>query len=85
MCSGARLLPQPKAEDAFCGEVLCTFVLVLTVFAATDGELMSKLGHIPALLPFAIGMAVLLGEVRTPMKICFDPFGGTRRIFVSQA
>lgn len=51
-----------QAEDAFGGEVLCTFLLVTTVFAATDGVLGQKHGHIHALLPFAIGMAVLLGE-----------------------
>lgn len=50
-----------QAVDAFGGEVLCTFLLVLTVFAATDGEMSRKHGHISALLPFAIGMAVLLG------------------------
>lgn len=48
--------------DAFGGEVLCTYLLVTTVFAATDGELGKKHGHIHALLPFAIGMAVLLCE-----------------------
>lgn len=47
---------------AFYGEILCTFYLVTIVFAATDGVLCKKLGHIGALLPFAIGMTVLLGE-----------------------
>lgn len=59
------------AEDAFGGEVLCTFLLVTTVFAATDGVLGQKHGHIHALLPFAIGMAVLLAHlVLIPVDGC---------------
>ena len=51
-----------KAKDAFAGEVLCTFLLVVTVFSATDAEVGRKFKHTGALLPLSIGMAVLLGE-----------------------
>ncbi|CAM9120725.1 unnamed protein product [Ascophyllum nodosum] len=53
------------AANAFGGEVLCTFLLVLTVFAACDGELGRKDAFIGPLVPWAIGMAVLLGESTT--------------------
>lgn len=55
--------PNLQAVDAFGGEVLCTFLLVMTVFAATDGQLGHKKVFIGSLLPWAIGMAVFLGEV----------------------
>lgn len=51
-----------QAADAFGGEVLCTFLLVTTIFAASDGELTRKHNHTGPLLPLVIGMAVLLGE-----------------------
>lgn len=41
---------------------MCTFLLVITVFAATDTELGKKMAHTGALLPFAIGIAVVIGE-----------------------
>ncbi|CAM9878122.1 unnamed protein product, partial [Sphacelaria rigidula] len=57
--------------DAFGGEVLCTFLSVTTVFAATDGVMGNKHGHIRTLLPFAIGMAVLLSHlVLIPVDGC---------------
>lgn len=52
-----------QAADAFGGEVLCTFLLVLSVYAATDGELSRKHAHISANLPLAIGLTVLLGAL----------------------
>lgn len=54
-----------QAADAFGGEVLATFLLIITVFAATDGELHLKAGHISPLLPFVIGMAVFVCECTT--------------------
>ena len=51
-----------RATDAFAGEVLCTFLLVVTVFSATDGEVGRKFKHTGALLPLSIGFAVLLGK-----------------------
>ncbi|CAN0420553.1 unnamed protein product, partial [Discosporangium mesarthrocarpum] len=52
-----------KVEDAFGGEVLCTFLLVLVVFAATDGEMGRRLKHIQPTLPLAIGMAVCVDHL----------------------
>lgn len=46
--------------------MLCTFLLVLTVFAATDGELGRKNAFIGPLIPWAIGMVVFLGELLIP-------------------
>lgn len=57
------LHPNLQAVDAFGGEVLCTFLLVMTVFAATDGQLGRKNAFIGPLLPWVISMAVFLGEV----------------------
>ncbi|CAM9382637.1 unnamed protein product [Choristocarpus tenellus] len=58
-------------EDAFGGEVICTFMLVLTVFAATDGEMGRKLHHIQPMLPLAIGMAVTIAHlVLIPVDGC---------------
>ncbi|CAM9314702.1 unnamed protein product [Choristocarpus tenellus] len=57
--------------DAFIGEVVCTFMLVLTVFAATDGEMGRRLYHIQPLLPFAIGMTVCIAHlVLIPVDGC---------------
>eukprot|EP00904_Undaria_pinnatifida_P002901 jgi/Undpi1/12611/HiC_scaffold_6.g02280.m1 len=65
------LAPGVEAVDAFGGEVLCTFLLVVTVFAATDGEMDRKQKHTGALLPLSIGMAVLLGNlVMIPLDGC---------------
>eukprot|EP00752_Nemacystus_decipiens_P008578 g7659.t2 len=56
--------------DAFGGEVLCTFLLMITVFSACDGELARKNSGAP-LLPFVIGMAVLLAHlVLIPIDGC---------------
>ncbi|CBN74002.1 aquaporin [Ectocarpus siliculosus] len=52
-----------SAADAFGAEVLCTFLLVVTVFAACDGELGRKNAHTGPLLPLVIGMAVLLAHL----------------------
>lgn len=51
-----------QAGEAFGAEVLCTFLLVVTVFTACDGELGRKNAHTGPLLPLVIGMAVLIGE-----------------------
>lgn len=59
-----------KAANAFGGEVLCTFFLVINVFAATDGEMNRKLKHTGALLPLSIGMAVLLGKISAEALGC---------------
>ncbi|CAM9120088.1 unnamed protein product [Ascophyllum nodosum] len=57
--------------DAFAGEVLCTFLLVLTVFAATDGELVNKHAFAGPLVPWVIGMAVLLSHlIMIPIDGC---------------
>ncbi|CAM9302114.1 unnamed protein product, partial [Hapterophycus canaliculatus] len=57
--------------NAFGGEVLCTFLLVVTVFAACDGELGRKNSHIGPLLPLVIGAAVLLSHlVLIPIDGC---------------
>lgn len=45
--------------------MLCTFVLVITVFAACDGEMDRKFKHTGPLLPLSIGMAALLGKSRS--------------------
>ncbi|CAM9762602.1 unnamed protein product [Scytosiphon promiscuus] len=59
------------AKNAFGGEVLCTFLLLVTIFAACDGELGRKNGHIGALLPLVIGGAVLLSHlVLIPIDGC---------------
>eukprot|EP00903_Cladosiphon_okamuranus_P015435 g14256.t1 len=59
-----------SAADAFGGEVLCTFLLMITVFSACDGELARKNSGAP-LLPFVIGMAVLLAHlVMIPIDGC---------------
>lgn len=55
------LYPNLQAIDAFGGEVLCTFLLVMIVFAATDGQLGRKKAFISPFLPWAISMAVFLG------------------------
>lgn len=57
------LYPNLQAIDAFGGEVLCTFLLVMIVFAATDGQLCRKKAFIGPFFPWAISMAVFLGEV----------------------
>ncbi|CAM9121113.1 unnamed protein product [Ascophyllum nodosum] len=59
------------AVNAFGGEVLCTFLLVLTVFASCDGELGRNHACIGPLVPWAIGMAVLLGHlILVPIDGC---------------
>lgn len=60
-----------EAKDAFAGEVLCTFVLVVTVFSATDAEVGRKFKHTGALLPLSIGLAVLLDHlIMIPVDGC---------------
>ncbi|CAN0270448.1 unnamed protein product, partial [Hapterophycus canaliculatus] len=57
--------------DAFGAEVLCTFVLMVTIFAACDGELGRENAHIGPLLPLVIGSAVLLSHlVLIPIDGC---------------
>ena len=68
MFSGRIHLLLSQAADAFGGEVLCTFLLMVTVFSACDGELARKNSGAP-LLPFVIGMAVLLGEDRRAIRL----------------
>ncbi|CAM9465452.1 unnamed protein product [Laminaria digitata] len=59
------------AADAFAGEVLCTFLLVTTVFSATDGQVGHKFKHTGALLPLSIGFAVLLDHlIMIPVDGC---------------
>ncbi|CAN0393167.1 unnamed protein product, partial [Hapterophycus canaliculatus] len=57
--------------DALIGEILCTFVLMVTIFAACDGEIERSSAHVGPLLPFAIGSAVLLSHlVLIPIDGC---------------
>ncbi|CAM9096541.1 unnamed protein product [Phaeothamnion confervicola] len=48
---------------AFGGEVMGTFLLVLTVLVATNGYMGAKMGYIPLHLPLAIGMAVFVAHL----------------------
>ncbi|CAN0214032.1 unnamed protein product [Ascophyllum nodosum] len=50
-------------RDAFAGEVMCTCLLALAVFAATDGELGRKNAFTGPLVPLVIGMTVLLSHL----------------------
>ncbi|CAN0470176.1 unnamed protein product [Ectocarpus sp. 12 AP-2014] len=60
-----------SAIEAFGAEVLCTFLLVVTVFTACDGELGRKNAHTGPLLPLVIGMAVLIAHlVLIPIDGC---------------
>ncbi|CAN0061807.1 unnamed protein product [Ectocarpus sp. 8 AP-2014] len=60
-----------QAGEAFGAEVLCTFLLVVTVFTACDGELGRKNAHTGPLLPLVIGMAVLIAHlVLIPIDGC---------------
>ncbi|CAM9677662.1 unnamed protein product [Pylaiella littoralis] len=60
-----------SAGDAFGGEVLCTFLLVTTVFSACDGALSRRSPHTGPLLPLVIGTAVLLAHlVMIPIDGC---------------
>ncbi|CAM9762462.1 unnamed protein product, partial [Scytosiphon promiscuus] len=57
--------------DALIGEVLCTFVLMVTIFAACDGEVERSNSHVGPLLPLVIGSAVLLSHlVLIPVDGC---------------
>ncbi|CAM9232943.1 unnamed protein product [Phaeothamnion confervicola] len=44
-------------------EIAGTMLLVLVVFTATNGYLGTKLAHIPAMLPWSIGMAVFIAHL----------------------
>ncbi|CAM9492968.1 unnamed protein product [Ascophyllum nodosum] len=60
-----------EAKNAFGGEVMCTFLLVTTVFASSDGELGRNNAFIGPLVPWAIGMAVLLAHlIMIPIDGC---------------
>ncbi|CAM9427742.1 unnamed protein product [Ectocarpus fasciculatus] len=60
-----------QAGEAFGAEVLCTFLLVVTVFTACDGELGRKNAHTGPLFPLVIGMAVLIAHlVLIPIDGC---------------
>ncbi|CAN0491465.1 unnamed protein product, partial [Ectocarpus sp. 12 AP-2014] len=60
-----------QAIEAFGAEALCTFLLVVTVFTACDGELGRKNAHTGPLLPLVIGMAVLIAHlVLIPIDGC---------------
>jgi MIP family channel proteins len=55
----------------FTGEMIMTFLLCITVLAASDAEVTKKFNHNSAILPFAIGMAVYLGHlVLIPITNC---------------
>lgn len=65
------LAPGVSMIDALIGEIMCTFLLVITVLAATDGELGRKLGHTGPLLPLVIGFSVVLAHlVLVPVDGC---------------
>ncbi|CAM9120569.1 unnamed protein product [Ascophyllum nodosum] len=49
--------------DTFAGEVMCTFLFVLTIFAATDGELDRTHAFTELLAPWVIGMVVSLSHL----------------------
>ncbi|CAM9492763.1 unnamed protein product [Ascophyllum nodosum] len=60
-----------EAKNAFGGEILCTFLLVLTVFASSDGELGRFNTFTGPLVPWAVGMAVLLAHlIMVPIDGC---------------
>ncbi|CAM9120487.1 unnamed protein product [Ascophyllum nodosum] len=60
--------------DTFAGEVLCTFFFVMTIFAATDGELDRRHAFTEPLAPWTIGLVVLLAHLITiPLKGSINP------------
>lgn len=65
------LAPGVSSLDAVLGEILCTFLLVITVLAATDGQLGKNIGHTKPLLPLAIGLAIVIDHlVLIPVDGC---------------
>ncbi|KAM0014423.1 putative major intrinsic protein [Helianthus debilis subsp. tardiflorus] len=51
--------------DGFGAEIIGTFVLVYTVFSATDAKLSARDSHVPILAPLPIGFAVFLVHLAT--------------------
>ncbi|TYI99442.1 hypothetical protein E1A91_A13G017900v1 [Gossypium mustelinum] len=50
---------------ALCAEIVGTFVLVYTVFSATDAKRSARDSHVPILAPLPIGFAVFLVHLAT--------------------
>ncbi|KAH9287992.1 hypothetical protein KI387_032109, partial [Taxus chinensis] len=50
---------------ALTAEIIGTFILVSTVFSATDSKLAARNSHIPVLAPLSIGFAVFLVHLAT--------------------
>jgi glycerol uptake facilitator-like aquaporin len=65
------LAPNVDFGSAFVGEPALTYILCLTILAATNGELGNSSGFMRPLLPYANGIAVFLGHmVLIPIDGC---------------
>ncbi|KAJ4770232.1 Plasma membrane intrinsic protein [Rhynchospora pubera] len=63
---GANSVSEGYSKGAAVGaEIMGTFVLVYTVFSATDPELAASEPSVPALLPLPIGFAVFIAHLAT--------------------
>eukprot|EP00884_Botryococcus_braunii_P016715 jgi/Botrbrau1/3727/Bobra.0363s0012.1 len=69
--------PDVPPVQAFGLEIMSTFILMFTVLGATDVKRYPNLNHLPALAPFAIGLAIFLGHlVLIPIDGCASTLQG---------